>query len=97
MQNKPKLFETLSSFMVSGIEDNYKSILNKSMIYYEDRRKEGFKEFTRHLLKGTAEKGKIECKNILIILTLITSSFSLVLIKSINYLCIEDKLIGVNW
>lgn len=60
MENSPTLFEDLSNMMVDGISSNYNQAVKKGLIYFENKRKKSFEDFTNHLLKGTAEKEKLE-------------------------------------
>jgi hypothetical protein len=60
MENTPTLFEDLSGLLIDGMSANYKSAVTKGMQYYERRRQEGFNEFHRQLLSGTATKEKVE-------------------------------------
>ncbi len=60
MENIPTPFEELSSMLVDGLNSNYKQALEKSMVYFENRRQNGFNQFTKHLLNGTATKEKLE-------------------------------------
>jgi len=60
MKNPPKLSNTLSEMLITGVTSNYYKILPVFAKYFEDKRQANFDDFVKQLLKGTAKKEDIE-------------------------------------